>query len=263
MADPLAGTGAKPAATPPPSAVPAAPSPAAAGPGVSTPAAPVKADGSIIAPAAAAPALSEVDARAALTKAGMKAEDLAKLSAEDAVKQATEAQDKATQAADTAAIEFKVPEGIEMSQELQDQFKGIVGDPKLSPSDRAQKLLDLHASALTAAAKAPHDLWAKTQGEWQASVKADPELGGKNYDAVRSTIAKAVTSVLGKDAGPMFDAFLFTGAGNNPAIVRGMYRMSKAITEGGPVSGDALSTGKGADFATRVASMYPSAQKAA
>jgi hypothetical protein len=60
----------------------------------------------------------------------------------------------------------------------------------------------------------------------------------------------------------MFEAFVFTGAANNPGDRPGdVYRMSKLIVEGDPVAGGAPAEAKG--LASTLASMYPSANNGA
>ena len=264
---PAAGGGTTAAA--PAAAAPAAAAPAAAAPATAAAAAPVP-DGSIIdaaaageakpaAAAAAAVAQPEaydaVKAKAWLVEKGGKVEDLDKLSAEDLQKKYET--DKAAADKPAEVIEFKMPEGIEIDAAQVTAFKDVLADAKLTPGERAQKLVDMHAQALKAAAKAPYDLWNKTQAEWQTTVKADTELGGQKYDEVRSTIAKVVKDIGGKEADAIFTAFAFTGAGNNPEIVRVMYRLCVAHAEGGHVSGGAPAAGGTA--AKVLASMYPSA----
>jgi len=243
-------------ADPAPAAPAAAPAPAA------EPAAPIVAAD----PAAPAAVIEPVkpsadDMRKYLTEKGGKAEDLAKLSEADLQKQFDEAKAKEGQPAEVKPEDLKIqmPEGVEVDEKLMGEFKAIVADPKLSPQDRAQKLVDMHVGALKAAAEGPYKLWTDTQTKWQGEVKADAEIGGTNFDTMRSTISKAITDVGGTEAGKIFEAFRFTGAANNPEIVRLMFRMSKLVVEGGPVHGSAPAAGKGKGFNASVAAMYPSA----
>lgn len=255
MAEAPASAPAAPAATAP-AAQPAQPAAQPAAPEVKQDAKPAVPDGSIVAPVdgkPAAPALDDV--RKFLTEKGAKPEDLDKL--DEAALRAKYDEAKAEPTGEPEAIEIKVPEGIEIDEKTLGDFKGILADAKLSPSERAQKLVDMHASALKAAQEAPYNLWRQTQAEWQTKVKSDPEMGGQNFDVMRSTIAKAISDVGGTEAAKMFEAFAFTGAGNHPEIVRLVYRMSKALTEGGPVDGDKP---VGSDKTGKVLqALYPSA----
>lgn len=242
-----------------PAAAPAAPAVAAADPAPAAPAAAPKPEGSIVAPVAeAAPSLDNV--KAFLTEKGAKAEELAALDEAGLRKKYDEA--KAAPAKTEAKdIEVKLPEGITVDEKAMGEFKEIMADDKLSPTERAQKLVDMHANALKQAAQSPYDLWNRTQAEWQATVKADPEIGGDKFDAMRATISKGITEIAGsaEAAQKIFDAFAYTGAGNQPEIIRAVFRLCKPFTEGGPIDG-----GKPAavDKAGKVlAALYPSANQ--
>lgn len=104
------------------------------------------------------------------------------------------------------------------------------------PQDAAQEYVDLYAKTVKSAADKPYQMWRDTQKGWQDEVMADPEMGGKNFDNVRRTIG----TVLNEYGDPKVrQALDFTGAGNNPAIIRTFYRMAKALAEPGPVGAQA------------------------
>jgi hypothetical protein len=125
-----------------------------------------------------------------------------------------------------------------------DDFKVPAGDPTLSefsditkkhglPQDAAQEYVDLYAKTVKKAADQPYQMWRDTHKGWQDEVMSDPELGGKNFDNVRRVIGSALTEYGDPKVRTALD---FTGAGNNPAIIRTMYRMARALAEPGPVS---------------------------
>lgn len=259
------------AAATPSAAAPAAPgtpaTPAASAPGAA--AAPQTnivagaTPGAAPTPAPAAPAAPTKDEQLAyLTSKGVKPEDVAKL--DDAGIKAKHDELKAADAKAAAikAIEIKVPDGTAVNEEQLTKLKEIVADANLSPSERAQKLVDMHAATLKEVVEGPVKVWMDTQKQWQANVKADPELGGANYTNVEATIAKFLDSIGGKEAAKMREAFIFTGAGNHPEIVRLMYRAGKIVTEGQHVNGVPPGESKEADMQRKLASMYPSASDA-
>lgn len=276
-AAPAAGGGAAAAAVvADPAAAPVAAAPAAA-PGAAPPAkiddkaaaAPAAGDAAskvaaldpLIDPKAAPPVVvTPDDQKKLLIEKGAKAEDLDKLKPEELQAKYDEAKkaDEGKPAA-PADYEIKVPEGIEIDEKAVTDFKAIMADDKLSPADRANKLVEMHAAALKASAEKPMQLWFDTQKKWQDEVRADKEIGGTNLDANRSNIAKAITDIMGDQAAATFEALKYTGAANHPAIVRLFARMSKVFVEGGPAAGSAPGAGHSKDFATRVAAMYPSA----
>jgi hypothetical protein len=101
--------------------------------------------------------------------------------------------------------------------------------------DVAQEYIDLYAKTVKEAADRPYQMWRDTQKGWQNEVMSDQELGGKNFDEVRRVIGSALHEY--GDPG-VKTALDFTGAGNNPAIIRTLFRMSKALAEPGPVQGN-------------------------
>jgi len=99
----------------------------------------------------------------------------------------------------------------------------------------AQEYVDLYAKTVKSAADKPYQLWRDTQKGWQNEVMSDQELGGKNFDEVKRVIGSALSEY--GDPG-VRQALDYTGAGNNPAIIRTFYRMSRALAEPGPVQGN-------------------------
>lgn len=249
-------TSAPAAATPPAaSATPAQPSaPAGGGDGAKPPASiasePPKTE--------AAPAVSLDDAKKYLAEKGAKAEDLAKL--DEAAIRAKYDEAKAIEAK-PGEIQIKLPEGFTLDEKVAGEFKAVLADEKLSAQDRADKLIEMHAAALKQATEASHELWRKTQETWQGEVKADPEIGGPNFDPMRARVAKAIDEIGGEQAAKIREAFDFTGAGNNPEIIRFVDRLAKAVVESGPVHGSPAA-GAAAKDKNAAAILYPTAAQA-
>lgn len=252
-----------PAASAPIAGAPAAGAPAADGKPADTGAPAPGADVIVKPPAdAEPPAKPTVDEqRAYLATKGSKAEDLAKLSEADLQKQFDTAKAAEPKLGEVKPEDIKiaVPDGFTVDQKVLGEFQGLMADAKLTPQERAQKLMDMHVSALKAAAEAPQQAWTELNTKWQGEIKADKELGGANFDTMRSTIAKAITEVGGPEADAIFESFKLTGAANNPAIVRLIYRFAKAYSEGGPQSGNAPGAVKDRSLSTSIQAMYPSA----
>jgi hypothetical protein len=98
----------------------------------------------------------------------------------------------------------------------------------------------MHNQLVTQAAHKLADDWIATQKAWQEEVQNDPEIGGPNLDSMKSTVAKALDKYGDQKAR---EALYLTGAGNNPALIRMMYRMAKDLTESGSmISGGPAST---------------------
>lgn len=134
---------------------------------------------------------------------------------------------------DAEKIEF--PEGLEKNEYF-DKFTELAKTEGLS-QDTAQKLMGLYGEALKFANKAITDPWIAQNEKWVAEAKADPEFGGDKFDGMRTTIAKALDDPALSD--PKFrEALDMTGAGNNPAVIRTLYRWATRLTEGGSVAGN-------------------------
>lgn len=201
--------------------------------------------------------------RAYLVEKGGKADEIAKLD-EAALKaqfDLKKGEEGKALEAKPGELDVKLPEGIkeeDLDAKQFASFKEIMQDDKLSASERASKLIELHATELRAAAEKPMQVWFTTQKAWQDEVKADAEIGGAALDTNRANMAKAITDIMGDKANETFDALKFTGAANHPAIVRLIARMSKAFVEGTLTAGAAPGTAsKG--LAQSIQAMYPSA----
>lgn len=156
--------------------------------------------------------------------------------------------------------EFKAPEGYSLDTEfLTKEAQPLFKELGLS-QEGAQKLIDLqskYAAKANEAAEAPYKLWQNTQDEWVNKIKADPEIGGK-LDLVKTTVARAIDGTLGPELGAAFrEALNFTGGGNNPAIVRGLYKFAQKLAEGTPVTGNGPAIPGGTRPRSHGEALYP------
>jgi hypothetical protein len=148
--------------------------------------------------------------------------------------------DKPKSAAEPAPTDygdFTVPEGITLTQESLDTAKGLFKEAGLS-KETAQKFMDMHTAAVKAMAEGPANLWKETQETWVEELRSDPVIGkGIDNGQVGGSISKMLSLLPDVESSAMREAFNFTGAGNHPAIVRGLYQLSKLLTEPGHVQG--------------------------
>lgn len=136
----------------------------------------------------------------------------------------------------------KLPEGVELAAEVGKAFSDILSNPDLSPQDRGQQLLDLHTTALKAAAEsaveqvnaANLETYTKMNDAWRKEIPNLPEFKD-NPEAEGGKVFQALISI-GADQ-KFFDALDLTGAGNNPEILRVLHRLTKPYMEGGAVTG--------------------------
>jgi hypothetical protein len=128
-----------------------------------------------------------------------------------------------------------------------------MNDEKLTPAERAQKLVDIQTGLMTKVAEANYKAWTDLQDKWQEEVRADPEIGGEKLAPALGEISK----LLDRYGSPELRlALTETGAGNHPQVVRFLHKLAKDLGEGGPVLG-APTTAK-ESLADR---MYPSMKK--
>lgn len=129
--------------------------------------------------------------------------------------------------------DFKLPDGVSVDAKQHEGFKTLAKDLGLS-QEGAQKLVDQHVNALKEAVEGPGKRWAELQTTWQNEVKADAEIGGDNFVAMKTSVARAID----KHGTPgLRDALNLTGAGNNPDIIKFIHRLSKGQGEGTAVAG--------------------------
>lgn len=141
---------------------------------------------------------------------------------------------------DLAAV--KLTEGFELDAEVGKSFSEILTKEDLSPQERGQQLMDLHTTAIKSAVESAVQQHTeanltqfKTMNDtWRAEILALPEFKD-NPDEVGGKMMQALVSV-GADQ-KFFDALDLTGAGNHPAIVQVLHRLTKPLMEGGAVHG--------------------------
>lgn len=91
----------------------------------------------------------------------------------------------------------------------------------------------------------PFKAWERMTTDWLAAVKSNDEFGGAKIDASKATIWGGINATHSADeAAELRTALDQTGAGNHPAVIRALYRMSSRLTEQGAVTGNAPSASR-------------------
>lgn len=152
------------------------------------------------------------------------------------------------------------PEGLELSPELTKTFADILANDKLSPQERGQALVDLHAETVKQITQTVTEQVAaqgleqfnNMNAEWRKQTAALPEFKA-NPDAEVGKIFQVLTTIGAGEE--FFTAVDMTGAGNHPAIMQVLHRLVQPFLEGGPVGGD----GKPASGKQLGANIYKSA----
>jgi hypothetical protein len=153
----------------------------------------------------------------------------------------TIASEKAESKTEAAALfdpkTYKAPEGASVDEKTLSDYAAIVNDDKLSPSERGTKMLDLYNSAMKTVGESYTKAWTDTNEKWVNEVKADPEIGGSKFEPTKQMISKAIDTMGPTVASAFRQSLDITGVGNNPAFIRGLAVMAKALTEGSHVAG--------------------------
>jgi hypothetical protein len=149
------------------------------------------------------------------------------------------------EAAPIAPTDLKVPEGCEWDEELGNPFLEALSDAKLSPKERAQKVIDMipafqekFFASMKAAYEAEHkkilDDAAKAEAEWKKASLADPEFGGEMFMANKRIINAGRDKLATPGARKLMEDLKI---GDHPEILRMFYRAGKLLGEDGTGQG--------------------------
>lgn len=134
---------------------------------------------------------------------------------------------------------IKLPEGFKADNAVMTGFLETLSNTKLSPTERAQALVDMHVKSLTAAQEAVNLQMDQTEAGWKKSIASDKDFGSGDEKSplkpeAKAIISKAIDAYGGAELRQALD---LTGAGNHPAIVSAFYKMAKILSEGNYVGG--------------------------
>lgn len=134
--------------------------------------------------------------------------------------------------------DFKVPEGFTLDEEVAKDAGALFKKHGLSQT-AAQELVDFYVKQTKEAFDAPFNAYQDKRQEWRDQINSDPEIGGSRLNGVKASIGKLINSFGSNKVAEGFrEAMDYTGAGDNPDVVRGLYALSRLLTEGGAVRGN-------------------------
>lgn len=227
-----------------------------------TPAAPTSAPASLIAPAAptADPATPAAPAPAGEWKEYEV--DPAKTDAENAAAKADHDAKKPAAPAEVAPAELtiadiKLPEGFEVDEPVMNEFLGIQNDPKLTPAERSQKLIDLQIKASKEGLEKATQAWETRMSDWQNEVRNDPTVGGAKFEQSVATANKVVQQLGSPELAQLCAD---TGIGNNVHFVKFLNAIAPKLLEAAPVNPGSPPTSAQTQDA-RAQRMYPTMKK--
>ena len=192
-------------------------------------------DGPVQASAAPVEAASPATANAAPQQQSTQGSDSAAATNPAAAEQSEGAQ-KAESAKQTApeSYEFKAPDGVVIDDTTISAFSDVAKELNLPQAD-AQKLIDKVGPVM---AKQQTEALNQLNTSWLEGVQADKEIGGAKLQE-NLAVAKKAMERFGTPA--LRELLNESRLGNNPEVIRFMYRAGKAISEdkfvaGGPAS---------------------------
>lgn len=123
--------------------------------------------------------------------------------------------------------EFKVPEGMELNEQLVEGISPVLKDIGLS-QEQAQKLVDAYAPIVKQQAeaqdKANIEVWTKQVAQWGEETKK--ELGA-DYKKELSYASKFINQFGGDELRKALDE---TGFGNHPLLTKALVQAGKVIS---------------------------------
>ena len=146
---------------------------------------------------------------------------------------------KPAESAVPTEYKFKVPEGITLDENTTKSYTELATKLGLKP-EAAQEVLNYYGKDVVkplveqvtkAVTEANTKAFTDLTASWKAELDKDPELSGTNREPAQAIIGQMLDTYGSKEAREAFD---LTGAGWNPAIVRMILKMGKALAEGQP-----------------------------
>lgn len=158
--------------------------------------------------------------------------------------------------------EFKAPEGVQLSDSAIEAASTVFKDLGLT-QDAAQKLVDFHTSQIQAIQNEATSTYNKLRDEWRGEILKDSSLAtnGDLKPEVKAAFSKVIDSLGATESKAFREALNLTGVGDNPAFIRGFYKLAERFTEGTPVNGNSPSplgqSRNGAVKPSAAQAMYP------
>lgn len=181
---------------------------------------------------AAEPVKVEAPAEYVADPALSEADNAAKKAEFDAAKtEVDKAKLEADKPMDPAGYKIELREGEALDPEIDKEFRDYAAGKKLS-QEEVDKLTGFQRKVMERQAA---NLAANVES-WGKDLRADKEIGGKDFDLNCSFAVKARDAFFPPE---MKEVFNSTGLGNYPAFVKGMVRIGKAMSEAGIVPGGA------------------------
>ena len=152
------------------------------------------------------------------------------------------------QGAPEAYEDFTVPEGVELDAEVLGEFKTVAKELNL-PQDAAQKVTDLGVKLAQKWAAESQQATSDMLADWKVQAETDKEFGGDALPANLAVAKKAIDQFGTPELRELLDVHRL---GDNPEVIRFMFRVGKAISEDTFVAG-----GKTTPVASAAKTLFP------
>ena len=141
--------------------------------------------------------------------------------------------------------DIKLPEGLEVDNELSEGFLAFANEHKLS-SEQFEGLVKLQTEAMQRASEKASEAWNNYQDGMEKEVKEDSDVGGEKLEGVMSSIGKLLNSYPGGEQ--VREVMDLTGAGNNVHVIKFFHHLAQNFNEGSmPESGSPSPTSQQSD----------------
>jgi hypothetical protein len=148
----------------------------------------------------------------------------------------------APQGAPEAYEPFTVPDGVELDAEVLGEFQGIAKELNL-PQEAAQKVTDLGVKLAQKWVAESQQATSDMLADWKAQAETDKEFGGDALPANLAVAKKAIDQFGTPELRELLDVHRL---GDNPEVIRFMFRVGKAISEDTFVAGGNTTPAKSA-----------------
>lgn len=144
----------------------------------------------------------------------------------------TPEQKAARDAAELAAkvpekYEFKLPDGVTLDQATYDAFTPKFKELGLNAT-QAQGLVDTYMASMKASNEASEKAFEQQTKDWEATARADAEIGGAKFDA---SVARAHKTMSAFGSPELVRLMNTTGFGNHPEFIRFFSKVGEKISE--------------------------------
>ena len=154
---------------------------------------------------------------------------------------------------DAPKSEEKKAAAPEITGPVGEKFKALAKAEGLDDAKQA-KLAEFYNGVQAEAQKTSEAEFAKLDSSWRDALKADPVIGGQNYDASIAAARKGVEWAGGVELARILDS---TGLGNHPVLVKAFHKLGKSLAEDS-VSGTPSQGSSEPSEADTLAALYPS-----